>query len=93
VAPKRERGKPPSLPDECLVDLINLPHYYDSRLRSLSAICRHIVDRGGVRWIDNKTGKTVHEITNAGTLRTRGSLKPRIVIATSNARSRSGTIR
>jgi len=71
VTPKRERGKPPSLPDEYLVDLINLPHYYGSRLRSLSAICRHIVASGGVEWIDAKTGETVHKITNARTLRSR----------------------
>ena len=71
MAPKRKRGRPPALPQECLVDLLNLFHDVRQRGRSLSAICRHIVVNGGVRWIDNKTGKTVAEITNAGTLRTR----------------------
>ena len=71
MAPKRKRGRPFALPQECLVDLVNLIHDARQRGRPLSAICRHIVVNGGVRWIDNKTGKTVAEITNAGTLRTR----------------------
>jgi hypothetical protein len=68
---KRERGRPPALPQECLVDLLNLLHDARQRGRSLSATCRYIIANGGVRWIDNKTDKTVAEITNAGTLRTR----------------------
>ena len=70
---KRKRGRPRSLPDEHLVDLVNLLHYWDSRRsgHSLSAICRHIISQGGVKWIDRETGETVAEITDAGILRTR----------------------
>jgi hypothetical protein len=70
---KRKRGRPRALPEECLVDLVNLAHYCDSphRDRSLPAACRYIIANGGVRWIDKKTGETVAEIINARTLRTR----------------------
>jgi len=71
-----KRGRPSGsrkLPDEYLVDLVNFLHYWDSRRpgHSLSAICRHIISRGGVKWIDRETGETVTEITDAGILRTR----------------------
>jgi hypothetical protein len=73
VKPKRSRGRPRKLPEECLVDLVNLLHYCDSRQRgcSLPATCRYIIANGGVKWIDKKTGEAVAEITNARTLRTR----------------------
>jgi hypothetical protein len=75
VTTKRGRGRPRGarkLPDEYQADLVNLLHYWQSNGKhSLSAICAHIIKQGGVRWVDNKTGKTVAEITNVRSLRSR----------------------
>lgn len=71
MTPKRKRGRPASLPREYLLDLVNLLHDYDSQLRSLPAICRHIIKNGGVQWIDSKTGVVVASIADARILRTR----------------------
>jgi hypothetical protein len=70
VTPKHKRGRPPSLPAEYLLDLVNLLHHYDSQLRSLPAICRHIIKNGGVQW-ENSSGAVVASIVDARILRTR----------------------
>jgi hypothetical protein len=72
VKPKRKRGRPKGtrkLPDDFMLRLIDVLRCV--RPGQLQAFCNDICRNGGVKFVEVRTGKVVHKITEPLTLRRR----------------------